>query len=98
MPGFLLNDAYTLPDLTLQFGTREFEFGLEELPANVQLIGPVLPPRHAHIEAPEWWSKRDTTKPLVFVTQGTVANYDFDQLINPALEALATEDVTVVCT
>jgi MGT family glycosyltransferase len=97
-PGFIFNDAYTLPDLLLQFGTREFEYGLEKLPPNMQLVGPVLPARHVHLEVPDWLRNLDETKPIIFLTQGTVANYDFDQLVNPALEALATEDVTVVCT
>ena len=30
------------------------------------------------------------------VTQGTLANFDFDQLVNPALEGLAGEDVQVI--
>ena len=38
----------------------------------------------------------DDGKPVVFVTQGTLANYDFRQLINPAIRGLAQEDVHVV--
>jgi MGT family glycosyltransferase len=98
LPGFFYNDMYTLPDAFLQFGTREFEFGLEKLPPNMQLVGPVLPPRHTHIALPEWADKLDDTRPIIFVTQGTLANYDFNQLVNPALEALAGENVTVICT
>ena len=35
---------------------------------------------------------------MVHVSQGTVANTDFDELIRPTLTALADEDVTVVVT
>jgi UDP:flavonoid glycosyltransferase YjiC (YdhE family) len=64
----------------------------------MQFVGPVLPQPHSHFQIPDWWSELDDTKPLVFVTQGTIANYDFDQLLNPALAALANEDLTVICT
>lgn len=97
-PSFYLNDAYTLPDLLLQCGTRDFDFGLEKTPANMRFVGPIQPPPHSDFEAPAWWNELDGSKPIVFVTQGTVANYDFDQLVNPTLAALAHEDVTVVCT
>jgi UDP:flavonoid glycosyltransferase YjiC (YdhE family) len=36
--------------------------------------------------------------PVVFVTQGTLANTDFDQLINPTIAALADEPVKVIAT
>jgi UDP:flavonoid glycosyltransferase YjiC (YdhE family) len=35
---------------------------------------------------------------MVFVTQGTLANFDFNQLMNPAIAALADEDVQVIVT
>lgn len=35
-------------------------------------------------------------RPVVHVTQGTIANKDFGQLIAPTLRALADEDVLVV--
>jgi UDP:flavonoid glycosyltransferase YjiC (YdhE family) len=35
-------------------------------------------------------------KAVVLVTQGTIANFDFNQLIQPTLSALAKEDVLVV--
>ena len=47
---------------------------------------------------PSWWADLDGGRPVVHVTQGTIANKDFDQLVTPALEALADEDVLVVVT
>jgi UDP:flavonoid glycosyltransferase YjiC (YdhE family) len=35
---------------------------------------------------------------VLFVTQGTLANFDFNQLVNPTLAALAEEDVQVIVT
>jgi UDP:flavonoid glycosyltransferase YjiC (YdhE family) len=48
---------------------------------------------------PEWWQHLDRTKRLVLVTQGTIANRDFGQVIAPALVALGgREDVTIIVT
>jgi UDP:flavonoid glycosyltransferase YjiC (YdhE family) len=40
----------------------------------------------------------DESKPVIFLTQGTLANYNFDHLVNPALAGLAEEDVQVIVT
>jgi UDP:flavonoid glycosyltransferase YjiC (YdhE family) len=40
----------------------------------------------------------DRSRPIVLVTQGTLANFDFDQLVNPAILGLADELVQVVVT
>src|SRR3984957_18732 len=45
---------------------------------------------------PDWWDDLDGTRPVVHVTQGTVANVDYEQAIAPTLRALADEDVLVV--
>jgi UDP:flavonoid glycosyltransferase YjiC (YdhE family) len=45
--------------------------------------------------APEFWPELDGERPVVHVTQGTLANMA-PQLIAPALEGLASEDVLVV--
>jgi UDP:flavonoid glycosyltransferase YjiC (YdhE family) len=50
------------------------------------------------VEAPAWLQTLDSSKPAIFVTQGTLANFDFDQLVNPALEALENDDVQVIVT
>jgi UDP:flavonoid glycosyltransferase YjiC (YdhE family) len=43
-----------------------------------------------------WWQELDGTRPVVHVTQGTVANVDYEQLIAPTLRALADDDILVV--
>jgi UDP:flavonoid glycosyltransferase YjiC (YdhE family) len=45
---------------------------------------------------PDWWSDLDGTRPVVHVTQGTIANFDYRQAIAPTLEALVDENVLVV--
>jgi MGT family glycosyltransferase len=98
IPGFLINDAFTLADLHLQCGTREFEFGLEKIPAKMRFVGPLVPHSRSDFQSPAWLEELDNSKPVVFVTQGTLANLNFDQLVNPALAGLADENVMVVAT
>ena len=45
---------------------------------------------------PDWWTDLDGSRRIVVVTQGTVANYDLGQLIEPTLEALAGRDDLLV--
>lgn len=85
-----------LPDLYLHPGIRSFEYpDLSPSSSRVHYIGPLpLPPGQA--ELPAWWSDLDPTKQVVLVTQGTVANRDFGQLVAPALTGLAEEENLVV--
>lgn len=94
--GFDLTDTmYSLPDLFLQLGAEEFEFPMYKKRPNLRFVGPILPLSKDLTEAPAWL---DGSKPVVFVTQGTLANFDFDQLVNPALAGLDGENVHVVVT
>jgi MGT family glycosyltransferase len=94
--GFDLTDTmYSLPDLFLQLGAEEFEFPRHNKRPNLRFIGPILPESKSQMEIP---LSLDGSKPVVFVTQGTLANFDFDQLLNPALSGLAGEDVQVLAT
>ena len=45
---------------------------------------------------PAWWSDLDGSRPVVHLTQGTIANDDLSELILPTVHGLATEDVLVV--
>jgi UDP:flavonoid glycosyltransferase YjiC (YdhE family) len=83
-------------DTYLQASVPSFEYPRSDLPAGVQFIGPFLPPIEPFVP-PSWWGDLDGTRPVVHVTQGTVAT-DPSQLILPTLEALANEDVIVVAT
>jgi UDP:flavonoid glycosyltransferase YjiC (YdhE family) len=101
-------------DLYLQSGVPSFDYPRTDLPDNVHFIGAPIPEPPAGWAAPSWWGQvsqstranRDLTpttwgqvsgKRVVLVTQGTINN-DFDQLIRPAIRALADENVLVIVT
>jgi MGT family glycosyltransferase len=81
----------------LQATVPEFEYPRSDLAAHVEFIGPLLPAAPKSFSPPAWWSALDGKRPVVLVTQGTIAK-DPAQLIMPALEGLAGEPVTVVVT
>jgi UDP:flavonoid glycosyltransferase YjiC (YdhE family) len=83
-------------DNYLQASVPGFEYPRSDLPVVVQFIGPFMPAAGSFVP-PHWWDDLDGSRPVVHVTQGTVAT-DFAQLIMPTLEALANEDVIVVAT
>ena len=93
-----LDAACILPDTFLQFTVEEFEYPIKDKPKNLQFVGPLTPKIVDKSEEPEWLKKIDGSKPVIFVTQGTIANYDFNQLVGPAIAALADEDLQVIVT
>ena len=96
LPGFYLDCIYTLPDLVLQLSVEALEFPRADLPDYIKFVGPVLPKPSSGFIPPNWWEKLDGSKPVVLVTQGTVANTDLNELIGPTLAGLSTEDITVI--
>ena len=96
LPCPILEAMTELPDLYLHPGIESFEY--PDSNSKVQYIG-ALPTPAGQPKLPEWWQQVDRTKRLVLVTQGTVANRDFGQVIAPALVALGgREDVTIIVT
>lgn len=80
-----------------QFTVPGFEYPRRDLPRTVTFVGPLAAaPRRA--ELPEWWPELDGGRPVVHVSQGTIANEDLSELILPTLRALADRDVQVVVT
>jgi MGT family glycosyltransferase len=96
MPHFFIDCLYFLPDVFLQFTAEAFEFPRSDMPDTVRFAGPVLPPKSIEFKEPAWWKELDGSKPVVLVTQGTLANYDLNEVIQPALTGLADEDVLVI--
>jgi MGT family glycosyltransferase len=96
IPGFFLDCMYLLPDVFLQFTAKTFEFPRSDMPNTMRFAGPLLPRPSVEFKEPSWWSELDTGKPVVLVTQGTLANQDFNELIQPVLLGLADENVIVV--
>ncbi|SDL46774.1 UDP:flavonoid glycosyltransferase YjiC, YdhE family [Arthrobacter sp. ov407] len=100
-------------DHIAQFTVADFEYPRSDLPGTVHFVGPVSQGGKSTPDAtgstatlggtpgaglPAWWSELDAGRPVVHVTQGTVANGDFDDLVRPTLEGLAHDDVLVVVT
>ncbi len=79
----------------LQPTIPSFEYPRRGLAENVRFIG-MMPAEHStHVPRPDFWDELDGSRPIVHVTQGTLANAA-PHLIGPAVEALANEDVLVV--
>lgn len=98
LPASLPHSIVVLPDLFLQATVPEFEYDFGTLPTNLRFTG-LLPAPKAEVALPDWWHARDKAKPVVLVTQGTLANVDFGELIEPTLAALADrDDLLVVAT
>lgn len=88
-------DQATRFDLTFQLATPGIEYPRRELPPTVRFVGPLrLPVPSAPL--PSWWEDLEGSRPVVHLTQGTMANLDLSRLMVPALRGLASEDVLVV--
>ncbi|GKV96466.1 glycosyltransferase [Pectobacterium aroidearum] len=83
-------------DRFLQLSTTELEYQRDDLPQSVRFIGP-LSHHVAAACAPQWWAS-DDSRPLIIVSQGTLANVDLQQLIGPTLRALADLPIRVLAT
>jgi MGT family glycosyltransferase len=87
------DDQYLKADRFIAFTAEPYEYPRSDWPPSVRLVGPGTwePPA----EPPAWLSTE--TRPIVLVTASTVYQRD-DKLIATALEALASENLTVVAT
>ncbi len=97
LPSFIL-DSGLLADRLICPTVPEFDYPRSDLPANVRYVGAVHQPPGARFRPPLWWSALDADRPVVHVTQGTIDNADMTRLLEPTVEALGGEDVTVVAT
>lgn len=79
----------------VQFTVPAFEYPRADLPATVHFVGP-LPTPSSDALVPSWWDELDGSRAVVHVTQGTIANSDFDQLITPTIAGLAASDDLVI--
>lgn len=93
MPGTMA-DWGRRADALVQLGVSSFEYPRSDAPPNLLFAGPLCASSQAPL--PTWWDDLDGTRPVIHVTQGTVANSDYAQLIAPALRALSGDDVLVV--
>lgn len=94
MPGTLV-DWGRRADAIVQFTVPSFEYPRSDAPPELHFAGP-LSATGSQAPLPAWWSDLDGSRPIVHVTQGTVANFDYEQAIAPTVRALAGDDVIVV--
>jgi MGT family glycosyltransferase len=94
MPGNLMTWGRRA-DALVQFTVPSFEYPVSDPPPEYHFTGPLCP-AGAQAPLPDWWSDLDGSRPVVHVTQGTVANIDYGQAIAPTLRALEADDVLVV--
>jgi MGT family glycosyltransferase len=92
---FFMSSA-AMADAIVQFTVPAFEYPRSDLPSTVHFVGPVSRTSPSATPVPEWWHELDGSRPVVHVTQGTVANKNYDELITPAIAGLAGENVLVV--
>jgi UDP:flavonoid glycosyltransferase YjiC (YdhE family) len=86
-----------LADAYMQLTVPSFEFP-RTLPSSVRFVG-TLPIMPNQVPLPPWADELDGSRKVVLVTQGTVANHDFNLLVAPTLAALADQpDLFVVVT
>lgn len=78
-----------------QFTVPEFEYPRSDAPTSLSFVGPISA-SSSPAPLPAWWDELDGSRPVVHVTQGTIANRDYHQIIAPTLEALAQDDLFVV--
>ncbi|MEH3068274.1 MAG: hypothetical protein PGN15_09565 [Aeromicrobium erythreum] len=100
LDGAFFMDVLDRSDLLAQFTVPEFEYARSDAPAGLRFYGPMVPPTAevADVATPAWFDDLDPDLPLVHVTQGTVANTDFTEVVGPTVEALADRDVQVAVT
>lgn len=94
LPRFFL-DWPAGADLLVQFTVPAFEYPRPGLADSVHFVGPVARSRPSATAVPDWWDQLSGDRPVVHVTQGTVANSQWT-LVEPTVRALAGDDVLVV--
>ncbi len=87
---------FTLPDAAVALTVKEFDFPRSTLPDSIQYGGTLAPRSPVSSATPDWWAELNAGRPVVAVTQGTLANHEFGELVIPTLQALADDDVFVV--
>jgi MGT family glycosyltransferase len=85
---FFLDSTVLKADRFLQLAVEELSYERSDTPDHVAFVG-TLPRILRAGELPAWWPEVESAEQVVVVTQGTIANRDFGDLIEPTLQALA---------
>ncbi|MFJ4279548.1 glycosyltransferase [Streptomyces massasporeus] len=82
--------------LHLQCGTRSLDYPRPGLSPAIRYVGATVATEPgATADLPPWWSELRGDRPVVFVSQGTLAT-DPGDLVLPTIDALAGQDVLLV--
>jgi UDP-glucuronosyl/UDP-glucosyltransferase len=94
---FYLEEVQRISNFYLQCTIPEFEFFRSDLPSNTKFIGPLkkLGTANNNKLADYILKKLTNGRPNILVTQGTLANQDFNELIIPSIWGLQDEDVNI---
>ncbi|HOV10589.1 MAG TPA: glycosyltransferase [Bacteroidales bacterium] len=91
---FLINNIH-ISRLFIKFNTRAFEFNWKNLPEQIHFVGPVIPEFNKHV-AYQWLNSLDGSKPVIFITQGSVNIDNYNKLIVPSLKAVQNIDAQIL--
>ena len=94
--GGAVMDWLSRADAVIQLSVPSFEYPRPEPATRLEFTGMVTSSSALEHPFPDWWSDLDGSRPVVHVTQGTIANADLGELIVPTVQGLAEEDVLVV--
>ena len=94
LTGSVTDFAARMP-LYLVPGTREFDYGRDDLPPSVEYVGPCLWSGRPE-SAPEWLDELPADQPLVYVSEGTV-NLE-PRVLRAAAQGLADLPIQVLLT
>jgi UDP:flavonoid glycosyltransferase YjiC (YdhE family) len=86
------------PDLYLLGTIPEFEYPRSDLSDRTHFVGTFTSSPVEAFEPPAWWGDLHGDRPVVLVTQGTLANNNLNELLIPTIRALADESVLIVAT
>lgn len=95
-PRFPAMDWMRHADAIAQLTVPSFEYPRPDTDANLVFVGPVSLSGAGDHALPDWWRELDGSRPVIHVTQGTLANDDLHELIVPTIDAFADQDVAVV--
>lgn len=90
-------DWMSTVDVVVQLSVPAFEYPRPDAKLPIVFAGPVIGQQPEPV-LPAWWNELGGTRPVVLVTQGTIANTDLTQLVRPTIDALADTDVLLVVT
>lgn len=96
---FYLDSVQLYCDYYLQGTIKEFEYPRTDLSQNTKFVGPFINDTYQNdYRHPVWWKELSNGKQNILLTQGTLDNNDFNNIILPSIEAFKNEKVNIIVT